>query len=333
MDLAWANVIDLAFSPGDVARVRFAYSHLWELSESLRVLTGPGGSALHIPWVRAVRPRLRAGDFPMLRALTRPFGYIVDFLTPPPTTPLPDLPAELDAVRNTPPDVVCAEILQYLKVHRIAPVPDALRPLLDTPEAALPRLVDELVAYWDAALADVWPRLSALLEGDVLRRSRRLTTGGAAALFADLHPAVCWTGDRLRIDHAWDGGERLDGRGLLLVPGVFCWPDVRVLVGGSYQPGVLYPAAGVATLWEQAPPPPPGALGTLLGGTRAAVLAGLDEPASPTELARRLDVTPGAISQHLGILRDAGLVTPHRTGRHVRYSRTPLGNALAGRPT
>ncbi|HEY3682802.1 MAG TPA: DUF5937 family protein [Streptosporangiaceae bacterium] len=325
-------MIELAFSPGDVARVRFAYSCLWELSESLRVLTGPGAAALHIPWVRAVRARVDPGDFPMLRAMTRPYGYIPDFVTPPPTTPLPDLDAELAVVRATPPEVVTQETRRYLEAHRITSVPDALRPLLDTPRTALRDLIAELTGYWDAAIADIWPRLSALLEGDVLRRSRLLASGGASALFADLHPAVSWSGERLYIDRPYEFGDRLDGRGLLLVPGAFCWPTVRVLVGGGYQPGVLYPATGVATLWEQAPPAPPGALAALLGATRAGVLAELGEPAAPKELARRLAVTPGAVSQHLGVLRDAGLVTGHRVGRNVRYGRTALGDALVRRP-
>jgi DNA-binding transcriptional ArsR family regulator len=36
-------------------------------------------------------------------------------------------------------------------------------------------------------------------------------------------------------------------------------------------------------------------------------------------LARRLGVTPGAVSQHLRILRDAGLVIPKKRGYFVHY--------------
>ena len=36
-------------------------------------------------------------------------------------------------------------------------------------------------------------------------------------------------------------------------------------------------------------------------------------------LARRLGVTPGAVSQHLRILRDAGLVIPEKRGYFVHY--------------
>ena len=36
-------------------------------------------------------------------------------------------------------------------------------------------------------------------------------------------------------------------------------------------------------------------------------------------LAARLDVTPGAVSQHLRIMRDAGLVTDEKRGYYVHY--------------
>ncbi|GAB2886825.1 hypothetical protein GCM10027074_64120 [Streptomyces deserti] len=47
------------------------------------------------------------------------------------------------------------------------------------------------------------------------------------------------------------------------------------------------------------------------------------------ELARRLGVTPSAVSQHLRVLHAAGLVTRTRDGRHVLYRRSPLGDQLA----
>ncbi|MER6033878.1 ArsR family transcriptional regulator [Streptomyces sp. NPDC001835] len=70
------------------------------------------------------------------------------------------------------------------------------------------------------------------------------------------------------------------------------------------------------------------ALVRLLGRPRARLLSLLAEPASTTELAHRLEVTPGAVSQHLAVLYDAGLLSRARSGRTVRYRRTPLGDAL-----
>ncbi|MFC7740629.1 helix-turn-helix domain-containing protein [Nocardiopsis composta] len=67
----------------------------------------------------------------------------------------------------------------------------------------------------------------------------------------------------------------------------------------------------------------------LLGAPRARLLALLGEPLPTVELARRLRVTPSAVSQHLRVLHAAGLVARARDGRHVLYRRSPLGEELA----
>jgi DNA-binding transcriptional ArsR family regulator len=48
---------------------------------------------------------------------------------------------------------------------------------------------------------------------------------------------------------------------------------------------------------------------------------------SVTELVDRFEVTRSAISQHLGILADAGLVTARKEGRHRYYRLDPAGMA------
>lgn len=47
-----------------------------------------------------------------------------------------------------------------------------------------------------------------------------------------------------------------------------------------------------------------------------------------TELARASSVTPSAVSQHLRVLRDSGLVARERYGRSVLYVTTERGMAL-----
>jgi len=49
-------------------------------------------------------------------------------------------------------------------------------------------------------------------------------------------------------------------------------------------------------------------------------------------IAKRLDLTQSAVSQHLRILEEAGLVVPERKGMRVHYSiaRSELGVALEG---
>src|ERR671936_668721 len=104
-------MVEFVFGPEDVARVRFAFSPNWELVSSVRALRRPSDHALHLPWVEEARQALR--DFehmPLLLALIPPEGYVPDFFSPPPDTPLPDLDDELAAVRGVPADRVRTEI-------------------------------------------------------------------------------------------------------------------------------------------------------------------------------------------------------------------------------
>ncbi|WP_037936351.1 ArsR/SmtB family transcription factor [Streptosporangium roseum] len=52
-----------------------------------------------------------------------------------------------------------------------------------------------------------------------------------------------------------------------------------------------------------------------------------------TDLARALGVTPSAVSQHLKVLRESGLVARERSGRNVLYMTTALGASLSGTTT
>ncbi len=316
-------MIEWRFTPDDVARIRFAFSPLFEVVLSLLVLRAPASHSLHLPWVRATRPLLADLDLSELFALVPVRGATADFLTLPPASPLPDFAEELQLVRATPPDRVVAELGEVPGL----PEPAAER-IRGDPEAAIGRLADTLQAYWDIALAGHWPRIQALLAADVLWRSRRLAVGGTRALFEDLHETIAWQGGRLSAADPFGYSGSLSGEGLLLVPAVMTWPRVRKMIE-PYQPMLAYPARGIGTLWETGAPPAPHALAALIGPTRAAMLTALAEPSSTTALARRLAITPGAVSQHLSVLLDAGMVTRSRVGRSVLYLRTRSGDTLA----
>jgi DNA-binding transcriptional ArsR family regulator len=103
-----------------------------------------------------------------------------------------------------------------------------------------------------------------------------------------------------------------------------------VITEPPWQPTLIYPARGVGALWEPDQNAQPAALRALLGERRASVLRALSVPRSTIELAHNLGVSPGSVSQHLSVLRAAGLVAGHRVGRNVLYVRTPIGDQLAG---
>jgi DNA-binding transcriptional ArsR family regulator len=317
-------MFEFVFGPEDVARVRFAFSPNWELVSSLRALQRPDAHALHLPWVQEAKQALQGFDMSLLFALVPPEGYVPDFFAPPPETPLPDFDDELAAVRRVSADRVRTEI-GMLYGRR---PPAELRPLLEHPRKGLRLLTDMLAGYWERTLDHHWPRIRSLLQGEVLHRARELTRGGSELLFHELHEDVRWDGDRLRIGIKYDAVVPLEGRGLLMLPSAFYWPRVAVVTDPAWQPSLTYPPRGVATLWDPDEPRGPEGLEALIGATRAAILAELETPRSTTELARRLNVTPGAVSQHLRRLSRGGVVNGSREGREVLYALTGAGEAL-----
>ncbi|WP_026416298.1 ArsR/SmtB family transcription factor [Actinomadura oligospora] len=318
-----SSFAEFDFTSVDLARLRFAFSPVSEAVASLRVLQDPGRQALHLPWIRAVRPRLEELDLRLLYALVPLGPYFVDFLTPPPASPLRDIEAELRSVAE-------ADVREAAAEARRLPGADTavVREFLDDPAAGVARAAAELRLYWDTALDRYWPQIRGLFESEVLRRVRQLARDGAGAMFNDLHPNISWDEGRLRVrTRAWRRTGPLSGDGMILIPSVFHWPDTAVMAE-PYQPNLVYPVPGVGNLWSRGAVPTAPALDALIGRTRARVLVALSEPATTTNLARRLSMTPGAISQHLSVLRDGGLVTSRRTGREVFYERSQVGDTL-----
>jgi DNA-binding transcriptional ArsR family regulator len=319
------------FELEDLARLRFAVSPMWEVVASLRRLRDPAGAGVHLPWVDELRGGRLAGiDLSAALTLTPATGYVPDFLSPPPTTPLARFEDEIELVRTTSPKQIRKDLRILLRGKATPPV---LKPLEDTPKRAVRQLADQLEAYWALAIEPHWPRVKALLEADIAHRARRLTEAGPAGLFADFHTTISWRDGILDVDQPYKGHVRLDGRGLLLVPSAFSWIAPATITEPPWQPTLIYPPRGVATLWDTGGERTPQALAGVIGATRAALLAELDAPRSTTDVARLLEITPGGASQHLTALREAGLVVSRREGRVVLYVRTPLADALvAGSP-
>jgi DNA-binding transcriptional ArsR family regulator len=320
-------VVRFVFSIEDLARTRFAISPMWELVASLLALRDPAHAALHLPWLRSLSGRLDGLALERAVALTPPRGYTPDFLTPPPSGPLGSIDDDLGALRATRAAQIRADMSLFRSQHPRARA--SAEEWLAHPRREVRRLADLLEAYWTRALEPIWPRMRAFLDADIAYRARRLTEGGPTALFADLADGVTWKQPHLDVVvPLHEATIELAGRGLVLMPSAFAATRPSVIDRAPWQPTVVYPARGIATLWQDARPAPDG-LVRLLGATRAAILADLAAPRSTTEVAERLSISPAGASHHLTALRDAGLVTGRRQGRAVLYVRTPLGEALA----
>lgn len=290
---------------------------------SLWVWQNPVKYAIHQPMVRRSARHLAAFDWPLLQALIGPGGFLPDFLTPHPSVPRPDIRDELETVRATDAGVVARDFDSAANGRRLNP---RLRDARQDPGRLVEEIATALATYWELILAPHWPKLGAILESDILYRSKRLADEGAHGLFRDIDRGLSWRNGALNVrEPGLEVDMDIEGRGLTFTPSLFCNRAVT-LIDHSQPPRIWYPARGRGTAWGEAAANSDRDLAALIGRTRAQILEALREPLSTGELARRFDLSPGAISQHLGILHRAGLLDRARHGHMILYSRSALGD-------
>ncbi|WP_233621512.1 DUF5937 family protein [Amycolatopsis sp. WAC 04182] len=321
----------LELGVAELAATRFAISPLSETVACLLQLAGLDRNPVNLPWLRWAREELDREPLD----LSRTWPLLVngrlswpEFLVPAPRDSGDSLDNDLDALRRTPEARVRASLGRIFDTR----LPVVAAALADDPASGLREIADELREAHDRLVAPHWPRLRAVLDADVGFRARQLTAGGAERLFADLHPDLRWRADRVTL-----AGERWRNRhgvvtrgpgGLVLMPVVLGSPHVLIKKNTSTQTTIRYPARGTGALWAAGTRSAGSSTVRLLGRMRADLLTALSSPATTTDLARALGVTPSAVSQHLKVLRDSGLVARERSGRSVLYLTTPLGERL-----
>ncbi|GAB3157822.1 DUF5937 family protein [Amycolatopsis stemonae] len=312
----------------ELATTRIAISPLSETVACLRQLGGIERQAATLPWLRWAQDELAREplDLPWTWPLLvhdRP-GW-PQFLVPAPKDSGPSIEDDLAALRGTTARQVRASLGRVFGDALSGTVAE----LAARPAAGLTAIATELRRAHDRLVAPHWPRIRAVLDADVAHRARTLAAGGAERLFAGLHPDLRWRDGRL-----WHTGDRPPVHrgpgGLVLIPVVLGSPHVLIKRNTSTQTTVRYPARGRGALWTAGTRPPAAGTVRLLGRARAGLLETLRSPATTTELARALGVTPGAVSQHLAVLRENGLVSRERSGRRVLYVTTALGTSLLG---
>lgn len=313
------------FGHYDLLRTRFAISPLIELAAATYVLRLPRQFPEHKPWLQDVAPRASGLSLDRLYAAL-PIGRTSwpNFNAPPPVVPHPQIEDELDRLAATDPGLVRSDLLRAYPDG----VPGAARMFVDDPASGLAEFVAEARTFWEVALAPWWSKISTFLEGEIAYRSRRLVTLGGSEAFAGLDPSVTWDGQHLVLTSATMAPRKvvLGGRGLLLIASALAW-GVWPRVEPPWDPALTYQPAGVGDVWLNVPRAD--ALERLIGRRRATLLRSLQHPASTQTLARRTGWTPSGVNSHLAVLHQTGLLTRRREGRHVIYSRTATGDALA----
>ncbi len=318
----------LRLGPDDWARSRFVRSTLFEVAQAVRVLFNARTQHYQQPWLDTIDQGQARARLPVLQAINPDRGWIPDFIAPPPALSDRSVEDELALVAAYPIDLVAADLRRSLDSHPTQRRRGVLEPLIDDPEAGRAGVVGELRWAWSTLVAPNWTPVSELIGTDIAYRSRQITRAGFGPALGDLHAGVTWNEGSVTIEPAFDEIELdLAGQGLALMPSAFCWPSVILIHDRPWPPTLVYPARGIGDLWT-VPPPAPARLASVLGRTRALLIADLAAPSTTTALAARHQLSPASVSAQLLRLRDAGLVSRRRLGKEVLYQRTTLADAL-----
>lgn len=198
--------------------------------------------------------------------------------------------------------------------------------------------------YHDAAIAPYWKSIGTHVSADHAHRGEALARHGVDRLLSTLHPRVRWAAPVLQVLDMNDRDLYLDGRGIELQPSAFCWQVPTKLRDPELKPILVYPihhAPGILRQSSLETTDADGALGSLLGSTRAAALEAAVSGCTTTELAKHCKISPAAASHQATVLREAGLITTRRwrlcsprghPARHLASVRPRLRHPAAGHP-
>lgn len=225
------------------------------------------------------------------------------------------------------------------RIERVTrrPSPTWLRRYADGDPRYLCDLNRAMRTFHASCLSPQWRGVTSRFHQDVDRRLAITRDLGVNAMLSTLCPGLRFNGNTLEGPYPWDRRVQLNGRGLILMPSSF-WTGHPLVTWDPLEPDrhvLIYPAH--PDTGRPADPGPyaraetTGALSTLLGATRAAMLTALRQPRTTSGLAQHLGIGVSTASEHATALRGASLVESHRDGKSVEHRLTHLGLALLDR--
>ena len=312
-------MLRLRFTPVDLASVRLAggLDPMWEAALGAQALQAQRPLQEVRSWQRSARQRLTSTMRPLLELVPSSGGF-PDFLTP---APYCDSVEDGVAMLLDTPTVQIRRELADLFPQRSA---WQTRLALGSARARR-QLGDAVREFHRLVLRPVAREREQWLSADRARWTHELADGGVAALLGTLMPSMRWEAPEL-VYRSGTGTAVTDvplaGRGLRVYPSRFVTEPLVLDLPAERPVLVVRGSAELADGLALC------GLADLLGNTRARVLATLTEPASTSQLARRLAISAASASEHARVLRGSGLVATQRTAQSVLHSLTPLGRQL-----
>jgi DNA-binding transcriptional ArsR family regulator len=309
----------LRIGHGTLAQARFGLSPVAETISTIVLLGGRRRPAWLAEWIDGCRQDFsaltRAPQTKVLARILAETRWMPDFLTP--------APAGTDTTFSEQIAVVGATPLSRARADLALAADGNLPPELDRADI-VPLATGYLYEVWTRFVEPEWGLRSAVLQRDVFRRAGLLATSGWGSALEELDPAVRWIGNDCIEVNPYDHPEQILGDAeLVLVPNSAGLSWLCIDPPRAYT--VIYPAWAAAV---------PAAKQTragrdrLLGRNRAKIIHSLAAPGNTSHLAAELGLSLATVSDHLAVLRDAGLVESTRSGRSVIYRRTGLGDDL-----
>jgi len=306
-----------------LAASRFVTSPLTETVNALGVLAARNPQPWERDWLARHEPafldRIRTDPFSasLVQGMRSGRWLPVDLSLPPRPGDV-TFERELARVRTVPPEVARFDLSQSAGGR----LPAALD--VGDPAGAFADLVQWT---WDNAVRAEWPRRKRRYEADIVGRTTVLSQRGWAAAVGGIAQDVRWLGGgQLQITVKDHPPLDLSQAELVFIPSSLA--DGRVAWEYPARFAVIYPAAGMLASSDDPAAPEP--LRRLLGPTRAEILLLIASPITTTQLVAVTGLALGTIGDHLRVLLDAGLADRQRSGAHVLYHRTPLGQQLIG---
>jgi DNA-binding transcriptional ArsR family regulator len=277
-------------------------------------------------WVLRARAQLDPRDLAALAPLGTPRGFgIPDLITlTADRHPSASVAEHLERIAALDPGALVEEIAITWNPGPLWGAVVARRPRewLLSYARALGRVWDGIRGRWSAA--------AAMIDREVERVETAVARRGLPEMMAGIHHRASVDAEHWYLHVGERMPLRFPAEGLTITP-ILGGPGCAMLTfpeEGTLS-NILYPLPGATRMNGDAPAPAE-ALEALLGAQRAAILGLLDRPRHAGDIARRVQLTPGAVTHHLKALEASGLTLRERDARGVLVHRTNRGTRLLG---